>query len=51
MSFARLEKQNHVQISFKKFNYNKDMTMMLCEDVTTEMSAFRTMLIIFIIFC
>lgn len=46
---CRLEKQNHVQISFERFNYNKDMTMMLCEDVTTEMSAFRTMLIIFII--
>lgn len=49
MTFAKLEKLYHSQISFKKSNYNKDVTMMLCEDVTTEMPTFRTMLIIFII--
>lgn len=49
MPFAKLEKQNHTQISFKKFDYNEDVTMMLCEDVIAEMSAIRTMLIIFII--
>lgn len=48
MAFAKLEKQNHTQISFKEFDHSKDVTTMLCED-TTVVSAIRIMLIIFII--